>query len=321
MKTVRSRLLNLAMGLGLLLNVGCFENAAILSVKKDGSATLVIRNYMSPQVSGMMDGGGAGMMEALMGGLNSGKPVPPKPETTSADIFKKIAQDNVAQLGDGVKLIAFGEQTNKKGWKGFLAKYSVPDVNTLKLTLGDMNGVGNNAPGRLGGLGGAAAAPSRYTFAFTKGDVSSLKIIPANKKAEVKPTQTGEVDVLLNVLQEENAAGASADGTAASTPPPQGAWGADMGQMMGPMMAGLRVVFMVQVEGGITETDSSYTSKSRKDVITVVDIPVDKMIGHQQAMPILMDPNPTTRATRLSKLNVPGVKASDADKEITINFK
>ena len=302
----------------LLATVGCFETATLLSVRKDGSGMVIVREYFSPQISQMMEGIPAGEAQEPEAGAD-GKPAPtPKPKQDSApasiEMFKDQIEKRTARLGEGVTLAESKPIVNEAGWRGYQAKYAFRDVTKLRLKMGDtdMGGAGEGSGG-----GAENKSGTEYTFEFAPGGTATLKIIPATKD---KPASAAETSAEEKKPDEDVAAFGEIQKIDESGAEEANPLAAGMSGMLGSMFQGMRLTFLVQVEGAITETDSSYKSENAPNIVTVMDMPVDKMLSNQAAMNLLMAKDPNA-AEKLAKMNIEGLKLADAERAITVKFK
>jgi len=95
---------------------------------------------------------------------------------------------------------------------------------------------------------------------------------------------------------------------------------AGMMQMMAPMLKGMRLAMIVQVEGNITETNAKYKSPKNPNVVILMDVPMDKLLTNPEAMKLMSSKKPEDEA-RISKLNIPGVRLEDDGTIVIIKFK
>ena len=274
-------------GIGL---TGCMENAALMKLSKDGSGTLTYRIFMSTEMMQMAQG-----MSSGMGGDAEGGEV----DLSSLNPIESIKKDMADKFGDAATLESTKDIENKQGWKGIEAIYSFEDVNKLNLAnMGDEmdSGGGGGATG-----GSMANMGTPYRFEFVGGDVATLKIVP--------------------ITTDEAAAEAAVEAAAEEMPEEI----ADMGMddlglaMMKPMIAGMRITLLVAVDGDIVDTNSKFRSEKHANVVTVMDIRMDQLFDHPEAMSLMSAGD--DGANKLAELNLPGVKIEDPKKEITISFK
>jgi len=269
---------------GSVLASGCFENGTMLLLNKDGSGKIIARNYIN-------DAGGLG----ALGGLGAALGAEAGEEVEMPDIaagIKEAMENAAGSFGEGVELVSIKAVNNKLGWKGYEGVYSFPDVTKIKFkavenALGDADG-------------GVATefnnSDMSYTIKFTPGDTSTLE--------------------LLAELPDEEAGGDGADEVdAADMNNPQ------MMAMMAPMFAGMRMSYMIKVNGDITDTNARYVNKSNSSIL-VADIQMDKLLQNQEAMQALMaggGKNPDFE--KLDQMDIPGLKMQNPTKALKISFK
>ena len=274
----------------ILVTAGCVENAMLLKVKKDGSGSITYRVFMSKDILDMMQGMAAGMAAEMGEGA----------EVPEVDPFAEMKEGLAGQFGDAAKLVSSRDTENKKGWKGFEAVYAFDDVN--QLNLADIQSMEGSGPS-MGEVG------TPYRFAFTGGDVATLKIVPATAAMEPE-----EAEAALDQAAE----GLGAEGLGAEMEGMQAMGEAGLA-MMKPMMEGMRVSFLVMVDGEVVETNSRFQSSKRPNVITLMDISMDKVFDHPEASKLMMQGE--NDVAKLAELNVPGVRLEDPTQEITVSFK
>jgi len=270
---------------GLIGLTGCMENAALMKLNKDGSGTLTYRIYLSGEMM---------QMAQSMGGETEGAAL----DLSSLDPIESIKKGMGDKFGDAATLKGTKDIANKQGWKGVEAIYEFEDVN--KLNLVDM---GKEVDSDDSG-GGMSNMGTPYRFEFVGGDVASLKIIPITTDEDAAREA---VEAATDEMPEDMA-GMGMEGME------------DLGMaMMKPMMAGMRITLLVAVDGEIVETNSKFRSEKRPNVVTLMDIRMDKLFEHPEAMGVMSagDDGPD----KLAKLNIPGVKIEDPQKEVTISFK
>jgi len=95
--------------LAAVVAAGCIESATVLSVKKDGSGKILVREYYSPQITQMMSMGETGA---------GGQPA------TGVDLFKDQIEEKAESFGPNVRLVRSAARTNSRGWSGFQATYA-----------------------------------------------------------------------------------------------------------------------------------------------------------------------------------------------------
>lgn len=281
--------------LGLFLVSGCIESTTLLEVNRDGSGKVVVRECMSPQITNMMEGMGG--MFAGMGEEGAAAAQPAE----KPDIFADMIEGNIDKFGGKVELVESKKITNKKGWKGYKATYAFDDINDLTISIGDSDK--EEGPAAPGGGGEKEKNNPEYTFEFAGGDPAVLKIIPA--RAE---------EPAVDAAMEEAGAEADAMGEAMGNAMMEG-----MGAMMGPMLKGMRMSFIVRVGDDIKQTNAAHRSEKYPNVVTVMDMPVDKMMSNPEAMKILQA-NDKDSLAQLEEMDLDGIKLESPDKTIEIQF-
>ncbi len=266
----------------LLFLTGCMENAALLNLKKDGSGTLTYRIYISSGIMQMFHGIATGM------GTDGGN-------TGSVDPLESLKADMEDKFGDAATLVKTKEIANEQGWEGIEAIYSFDDVNKLNLA-----GMGDEIDSGDGGDQGMGKMGTPYRCSFTKGDTATLKIIPITTDPEAAKEAAED---LPGVMADMGMEGMGDLGLA----------------MMKPMMKGMRITLLLSVDGEIVETNSSFKSEKHPNVITLMDLRMDQLLEHPQAMEIMKAG--ADGADKLAALNLPGIKIENPQKEITVSFK
>lgn len=273
---------------------GCIEYASLVKLNKDGTGTITTRMYMSDEMSA-----GMGMAEAFAGemaaamGAELDAPADPPANAVLSQV-KQSMDASIMGMGEGISFVSGKEIKNEKGWPGYQAVYRFEDITKLelgKMSMSDDDGQGMSSSTSMG-------AEQTYRFNFTPGDTAVLEMVAV------------EAD------------GASDAGTAAENEMPvdmqDDAMGAAMLQMMAPMMAGMRMTAILQVDGDIVETDAAYMAGSKNNAITIYDINLDEMLKHPEAMKYLQDP---TAMEQTEGKNIPGVKAHNMGRSIKIAFE
>lgn len=153
-----NRMWRMAAGMSvLLLAAGCLESDTVLRVERDGSGTVVVNAYFSPQITQMLSG-----MSASMGG-----------EEAPADPIEAMIKDRSSEMGEGVTLVRSERKQNAQGWQGYQAEYRFPDIRKIRLQPGQPPGSGTPDESDLLG------------FDFTPGDRATLTVrLPAAEEDE-----------------------------------------------------------------------------------------------------------------------------------------
>jgi hypothetical protein len=277
---------------------GCIESTTLVKVKKDGSGTITLHEFFSPEISGMMSGMGE-MVSSIATNMGGAEKKPAE----AMDMFKDGAEKKAAKFGADVKMLSYASKTNQTGWKGYQAVYEFKDINKLTVSVGDMENGSPDSPGGHTESSGSSA----FRFKFTPGATASLAIEEVKQKEEAPAKPEPAAD--------GNTGTATADVSAAAED-----MGAGMMQMMAPMMKGMRLSMLVQVDGAITETNAKYKSSKNPNVVILMDVPMDKMLGNAEAMKLMSSKKPEDKA-KLTKLDIPGVRMEEDGKIVTIKFK
>ncbi len=265
---------------------GCMENAMLLKLDTDGSGTLTYRVFMSDDMLNMAQSMTSGMMQGM--GMEE------EDAKAAMDPFAEIKASLDGQFGPQAKLESTREMTNKQGWKGVEAMYAFDNVNELQLQ--NVEPVQAEGPTmQMDEMGSA------YTFEFTPGDVATLKMVPITSE--------------------------SSDETAAMDPAVTEAMGGMNGmmegmgmQMMAPMMKGMRMSFLVFLNGEVVETNAKFQSKKHPNVITLMDLQFDKILADPNGGE-LMKASANMDSAKLAAMDVDGLRVEAPDKVIEVKFK
>ncbi len=219
----------------------------------------------------------------------------PSGESAAIDPFEDIKKKLAEQFGEAAKLESSRSLKNKKGWEGFEAVYAFDDVNKVSLADIQAGDSGSGVPMEQVG--------TSYNFTFTPGDVATLKMAP--------------VTMGMDEAEADEAVEEMMDGS-----------GAKMGEMdemqfgmMKQMLAGtgMRVSFLVFVNGEVVETNSRFQSAKRPNVIALMDISMDKLFEDPQASKLLLAGE--DGLDKLADLQIKGVQLESPNREIFISFK
>ena len=90
--------------------------------------------------------------------------------------------------------------------------------------------------------------------------------------------------------------------------------------MLKPMLSGMRMTLLIAVEGEIVETNARYQSQKQPNVVTVMDISMDRLLDHPEGAKLLQSGQASDTAA-LAALDIPGIKMEEPGKEIVIRFK
>lgn len=153
-----------------MLGAGCIESKMVVTVNKDGTGTIVSEDYMSPQMTGMME------QFSQMGAVSNATGGKADPLGMFADQIEKKGKE----LGGKAKLVKKEAKTNAAGWKGFGLTYSFEDVSQIFLPIG-------------GGDQGddAESKKEQFKVEFKPGSRAVLKLVPP-PPAAAKPAAAEE---------------------------------------------------------------------------------------------------------------------------------
>lgn len=261
---------------------GCIESTTLMDVNKDGSGTIRVREYYSPQIMSMMEGFQDSMRQML-----------DAEEEAPAGMFEDQIQTKLMEYGPGVTLESSRDSTNEQGWKGFEAVYAFSDINQIRLGGADISDDEGDA--------------LQFTFQFTPGDTATLRIVP------VKPVATDAAEE-MDPMDEDDFPMAEM--------PDMGDMDllGGMEGMFANMFEGMRVRMMVRVDGDVVESNADYPVAGRDNVFTLMDLEFDRFLNDPEAMQLLMAEDPDA-IYKLKEKDVPGVRVEDPDKTIVIRFR
>ena len=205
----------------------------------------------------------------------------PAPAADPLASFKSDIEKRAAGFGPGAKLVSQKAQSNAKGWKGYAITLRFDDVTKLQLSMGG----GDEA----GGPGGEKPRP--MTIVFRKGPKPAVmfQTPPAPKAAPAPAAAAGP-----NLMPSE---------------------------AMGPMLAGMRMALLVEVDGKIVRTNSRYPRGERR--VALLDLPMDKVMANPQGA-ALIGSNAAQGPDSLRKLwnlNIDGVAIEDLERGVAIEWE
>ncbi len=206
------------------------RTSTVVSVKKDGTGTIVSRYYFSPQMlamidqlSGMQAQGGAGPAGNL--GMIADMAKPDKEELEA----------DASHFGEGVRYAKHESGKDDEGWEGYTVVYEFDDVTKIQI---DQNSVPGKAKEFVEASGEDIDAEKGGKLTFDlKGD--TLTIFSTFAKAGMG-----------NMIDQEKLDQAKAMNM---TPSQAMLMSAGMAQ-------GMRVGFFVRAEEGIVETDATHVT-------------------------------------------------------------
>lgn len=253
---------------GIVAASGCVDMQSEVKLKKDGSGTMTMTQYMSPQVAGMMES-----MTGMAGG-DTNAVAQAKPDPLA--MFGDMIEQEIKKMGE-VKLVSKEAVTNAQGWKGFKLVCSFADIRKLNMQSG----------GEMGPNGSEAAEEP--------GKPAAQSVV------EFTPASAGKKAVLVIREPDVKPAQSEAAPTEAGAPDPEAMMG-----MMAPMMAGMRMQMAIEVEGKIVKTNAKYVTGNKVTIADIqMDKVLANPEGRKLIAKSQSDPN---AMNDLEKLNIEGVK-------------
>jgi hypothetical protein len=173
---MNQKLFRLAAALMALFGLNsCLQNESTMTLKKDGSGTIVEETVIGAQILAMV-----GAMGAEAGAA------------AAEDPFKELYDEKkyqaaAAGYGPGVEYVGM-EKVERDGGKGVKVSYKFADINKVKFTPGGSLKEMGEAEADGAGAGGAKEEP--VTFAYSGGKLT-IKF-PDPKKAEAEAAADGD---------------------------------------------------------------------------------------------------------------------------------
>jgi hypothetical protein len=199
-------------------------STTVVTIKPDGSGTIVQENGLSPQAMGMMKS-----MAASQGAQTGGSP----------EIFGE-AQARKTADSMGVRFVS-GEPIKTAQFEGYRANFAFDDVRKIQMKLNE-----DPTGGALGSAGSSSTPP--FGFTFERNAASSLLTITLPQD---KLPGGGPLGAMGGKIPKSDAAGADAAQTA------------QMLSMMKVMMQGLFVDVSLNVDGRIVKTNAPHIEGNR----------------------------------------------------------
>jgi hypothetical protein len=173
-----------------LFLAGCLDVEKTVTVKPDGSGTVIETVVLSKAVLEQMKG-----MAAAFGGKGDDA-------MKGFDLSdEKKAKEEAGKMGEGVTFVSAKKVSTEKG-EGATVTFTFKDINKLKI---DQN-PSSSAPKTPGGAAGGPSKVEPITFAFTKGAPAQLTVRmpkPAlDKKAKPAPDAAGMEEMAMQMAQQ-----------------------------------------------------------------------------------------------------------------------
>jgi len=257
----------------------CFQSETVIHLNKDGSGTLTETTTLGAQMTAMM---------AQMAGLGGEGD---KAKDPLAEMFSEDkAKEKTKNFGKGVTFVKM-EKVDVDGKKGGRATYKFADINKLKINAdGGAEGLKDMSPAGEE-LDKAAKKAEPVTFAYADG---KLKIKLPQPEGDKKPAA-------------ENA-----------PKPDEADQDPQQMEMMKSMLGDMRFTVKVVADGGIAETDATYSSG---DTLTLIDMDFGKIVKNEAAFKKLqtLDQN-DPEAFKAAFKDVAGLQV-ETKKEVTATLK
>jgi hypothetical protein len=207
-----------------LTSTACLRSTTVVTIKPDGSGTIVQENGLSPQAMAMVKG-----MAASQGAQTAGTP----------DLFNEAQARKTAE-SMGVRFVS-GEPIKTAQVEGYRANFAFDDVRKIQMKMSE-----DPTGGALGATGASASPP--FAFTFEQNAASSLLTITLPQD---KLPGGGPLGAMGGKLPGGDPAGADAAQTA------------QMLSMMKGMMQGLFVDVSLNVDGRIVKTNAPHVEGKR----------------------------------------------------------
>lgn len=291
MKRKSSCWLGMLAMLGLL--TGCIESSTVVQVNKDGSGSIMVRDFFAGEAMAML--GGFDDMAAAFG----------QPEGDPDDVLatlpvmlRSMVESRAFDFGEDVRVVMAREEQNDKGWKGYLARFEFDDVTQIRMSS-------TSGPDD-------SDSTTEYRFEFEPGPLATLRLVPsvvADPGDDEGTLAFGDDEMDMDAGAFGDDAGQMFEGMEAA-----------MAGMIGNMFKGMQMNLLVEVDGEIVETDARHRSAARPNRIALASIDMDRIMAHPEALQVLMKNDPSA-LYKLQEEEVPGLIMEDPSRTVTIQFR
>ncbi len=230
---------------------GCLEYESRIKVRPDGSGILIETVKFNEETADFMRGLDESMADSM----------------ESAMFDEAKLRQKAVEYGQGVSYVS-GKRIQENGKLGYVAVYAFTNIENLMIGQKNMT---EQLPGSdattVNPSTGDNSPADRFAFAFTKGSPSTLRIrvFPENelrqKLGEEQQEQMEDSEMLSDSLQDSAL------------------------RMMKVFLEGMKMNFIVEVEGTIIETNASNRNGS---AITLLGLDFDQLLGDNKALKSLM---------------------------------
>ena len=287
----------IAVVLPLLFLTSCFEQSAVVKVKKDGSGIVHVRSYTNTAAAAGMFGGAPGAVPE-----DAGPELPSEEDLTA----------QAAEMGEGVTFESLTPGKNKSGWDGYDVIFAFEDINKLKLSMnvmGDMESM-------TGDLGDLAAETDTPVEEAADEEVMTFKMVDGLLEIRTPDPDMDDVAGGGGEDDPEGVEGGADNPFAGAAEDPQAM------AMMGMMLKGARVGLFVEADGEIAESNAKHLNGT---MATIMMMDLAKVMANAESMQKMEELSkadaPEDRES-IQKLmdEIPGMTA-DVQDPITIKFK
>lgn len=220
----------------------CLQHETTVTLKKDGSGTIIEETRLGKQMLDML------AQFAAMGG-EEGEKKDPLAEMFDEEKMRKRA----ANLGEGVEFVK-AEPSEANGSKGAKVTYRFKDINTIKVSAGD--GMEHTNP--------------------------MADAMPAEAKEEIKkaePIRFNYKDGTLSIRMPKPEKPAANEAAAAKPGEMPGMDGPEAEAMMKQMFGDMRMSLKLVIEPGIKESNASHQDGN---TITLMDMEMGRLMGNME---------------------------------------
>lgn len=266
---------------------GCLQVDSLVSVKPDGSGTITLNVVMSREA--------VEQVRAISSGFSGLGDSNAKPRTFQLldEAKLKLA---ATKMGEGVTLTSSKKVMMPDGGEGYIAVYSFPDINKVRINQNPSDAMPN-----VGG-GGKKQKTENVKFKFVPGPPAILVINTPAEDPE-KASKDKDKDKDDGKKEKENKRDKKDEFA---------------GQILSQVLKDMKVTLAVEVEGKIVNTDADYITGNR---VTMLDLDFNQLIADPAKAAELQKANPKSieDVKKLMK-GVPGVKV-ESKPSVRISFQ
>lgn len=266
----------------------CIQSHTVVSVNKDGTATIEEKTMLG------------GMMAQMMAGFGDAFGQPGEAKAPANPLMDRATYEaNAKKMGEGVTLTKLVETKDAKGGMGVTVTYAVADINKLKLSMGA------DVPDAMKGM-----APEIQE-----------KIEEAGKEEKPVTFSMKDGELKINLPQPEvDPEVAKANKELEGFEPEMGPEEAQQMEMAKMMLADMAMSLTVKINGDVAKTNASHAKGNEITLFSMkfADIMKDPKAFGKLAM-MGQDMEDQAKAMEVLK-KLPGVKV-ETQKEVSIKIK